>query len=164
MSTTPSGEKVYKYRIANIILLTTHEDAVREAILISHGGYTPRRDFFRRGSGLVVIPDGLTMEFASARCAETLVETGIEDAARVLAGFPYYTSETLKPGQHVDNYSLTYAAEGDLFTPSSHCDVIKISAGPKAHLSDIFNVYRTLGCTWKTLHYFPCRANKLLAA
>ena len=50
--------------IKNVIIKSINLNA-KKALLYSHGGYTPRRGFIRKGSGMVLVPEGVSLYFNS---------------------------------------------------------------------------------------------------
>ncbi|MBU9851973.1 putative adhesin [Rahnella aceris] len=129
----------------------------RKAMLLSHGGYTPQRSFFQRGSGSIVVPANLTLLFNSA---ENEPSIGTK-AMHLLQGYHQPSFETLKMGAVVKNYSLEYNKIFEGCLPTATFDLITITEKGKAHLSDLFDAIKMNRINYDTVHIFACRINKL---
>lgn len=131
----------------------------REAVVLCHGGYTPKRDFIRKGSGeFTLFVDQLT--FHSKHDTPAIGMQGLRFAqGQMCEGY----EETKKRGDVVTNYSLTADVKkyGNLDGMSFTRDVITIKEGIKVHLKDLLNELARHNMTYDNIHCFHCRIDKL---
>ncbi|WP_157659460.1 putative adhesin [Burkholderia ubonensis] len=127
------------------------------ALLLSHGGYTPRRNVFQRGSGYITIPTGITILFNSG---ENEPSIGTK-AMHLLQGHPIIPVDRKPAGAVIENYSLEYNELFERCLPTEHFDIVTISPQGKAHMSDLFDAIRIHKINYGSIHSFACRVNKL---
>jgi hypothetical protein len=137
------------------------------AVIISHGGYTPRRGWIRTGSGTTTVPDGITLHFYTDHDVVVVGGARAVDHARTGVKWDAAVARAPEPGGSiVTNYSLSPCddqgwTEGSI--PASdapgHLDVIMIRR-KKAHLSDVFAGIEHLGLPYTDIHSYHCRVNK----
>lgn len=133
---------------------------INRAVIVSQAGYTPKRNFFLTGSGLVTVPNGIIINFYTEHNKEfndlrfiNLYNSSPEKSIPVIC-------ETFLENDKIQNYSLT---KGDLYTNNNDSlagdfALISVMTG-KAHLSDIFNFCKNNKIN--IIHYFSSRLNKL---
>lgn len=158
---------IQQYGNLQFISLNDQMGPANGAVIISHGGYTPRRNFFQRGSGEQIVPKGLSLFFYTFQDWACVGGDRAVDLARTGKKWDNeQVAEMFASGTTVPNYSLTPAAdrgytEGSL--PASdnpnRLDVIMVYRD-KAHLSDIFRGIRALRLPYNVLHHYHCRVNK----
>ncbi|MEZ8103401.1 putative adhesin [Vibrio bivalvicida] len=139
------------------LMITSVNPMAESVLILSHGGYTPRRDKLRRGSGFVTIPLGITVEFNSD---EDRPSIGTK-ANHLLMGTPIVPISTSLPGSLIHNYSLSHNPLFDSYKPNNTYDLIKVSSDGKAHMKDVFAAIQQHGLRYKTIRSFHCRINKL---
>lgn len=136
-----------------------------EAIISTHGGYTPKRGPLKKGSGKTQVPGDINRElkvlFYSP--ADTVC---IGMAAQwMFQGFPSTqpVQETSAINDIVENYSLTHFENSKnwVVPDTSKYDLIRVLEGKKIHLSDVWEVIRVNALHYHTIHFFACRINKL---
>ncbi|MFA3763141.1 putative adhesin [Yersinia sp. 2466 StPb PI] len=142
--------------IKNVVIKSLNFNA-RKALLLSHGGYTPQRDFIRNGSGMVCVPAGATLFFNSD---ENRPSIGTK-AFHVLQGYPLAPVEIKQSGSIINNYSLEYNEIFERLKPTIEYDLISISPRGKAHMSDIFKMMQLKNKRYDIIHSVACRINKL---
>ncbi|WP_157637525.1 putative adhesin [Burkholderia ubonensis] len=140
----------------NIIIKSAGSHAPN-ALLLSHGGYTPRRNVLQPGSGSVTVPAGVTILFNSG---ENEPSIGTK-AMHLLQGYPVIPVDKKSPGVVIENYSLEYNELFDGCLPTEHFDLVTISQKGKAHMSDVFDAIRMYHINYSSIHNFACRVNKL---
>ncbi|WP_415869564.1 putative adhesin [Burkholderia ubonensis] len=140
----------------NIIIKSAGSHAPN-ALLLSHGGYTPKRNVLQSGSGRVIIPEGVTMLFNSGEDAPSIGTKAIH----LLRGYPIIPVDKKSPGAVIENYSLEYNELFDRCLPTEHFDLVIISQRGKAHMSDVFDGIRMHHINYSSIHSFACRVNKL---
>ncbi|HHR6132085.1 TPA: putative adhesin [Providencia alcalifaciens] len=118
--------------IKYIIIKSLNMNASK-ALLLSLGGYTPRRDRIRRGSGMICVPEGIHLFFNSEVDRPSI---GTK-AFHLLQGHVLGPVESMPPGSVINNYSLTYNKIFEKLKPTAEYDLITISLDGKAHLSDV---------------------------
>lgn len=144
---------VIKYK--NVVIKSV-DGTARKALLLSHGGYTPDRGVFRRGSGQVSVPQGMTLHFNST---EDRVSIGTR-AAHLLQGFQVDPVDTKSEGHIIKNYSLEYDSKFETYQPNDEYDLIIVSPDGKAHMNEVFDAIRVNNKNYETVHSFACRVNK----
>ncbi|MGI9275432.1 MAG: putative adhesin [Endozoicomonas sp.] len=131
----------------------------REAVVLCHGGYTPKRDIIRKGSGeFVLLTEQVT--FHSKHDTPAIGMHGLRFAqGEMIEGY----EEVKKRGEKVTNYSLTADVRkyGDLDGMSFSRDVITIKEGIKVHLKDLLNELALHNMNYENIHCFHCRIDKL---
>jgi hypothetical protein len=142
--------------MSNIVVKSLNSGA-RKVLLLSHGGYTPKRGFIRRGSGIVVVPMGLTLFFNSELDSPSIGTKAIH----LLQGFPLTPVDTKLEGSLINNYSLEYNALFERCLPTAGYDLMTISPRGKTHMKDVFNYIRSSQKGYELVHVFACRINKL---
>jgi hypothetical protein len=131
----------------------------KEAVIATHGGYTPRRGFFRRGSGKSTIPANVELVFYTG--ADGYLGGG---AQWFMQGYP--AKQAPIPAHGItENYSLTY---DDKIVPKIYSDhgydlIVIREEGAKAHLNDVWAALKAKNRQYSKIHCFFCRVNKLLA-
>jgi hypothetical protein len=138
------------------------------AVIISHGGYTPRRGFIRTGSGTTTVPHGITVHFYTDHDAVAVGGARAVDHARNGVKWDAAVARAPEgPGSVIPNYSLSPCDDQgwtEAQIPASdtvgHLDVIMIWQR-KAHLSDVFAGIASLGLPYTDIHSYHCRVNKL---
>lgn len=143
-------------KFRNIIISSVNLNA-ESALILTHGGYTPKRNALQTGSGYVVIPKGITIEFNSEEHRPSI---GTK-ASHLLAGHPISPIEIAPSGRLIHNYSLEHNPIFDRYQPNNTYDLIRVTRGKKAHIKDIFNAITVLGMDYKVIKSFHCRINKL---
>ena len=130
-----------------------------EAVILSHGGYTPKRDFIRRGSGeFVLFCEQLT--FHSKHDTPAVGMQGLRFAqGSMIEGYV----ESRKRGETVTNYRLTpdLRKYGDLDGMDFARDVITPREGIRVHLKDVLSDLEKHDMTYDNIHCFHCRIDKL---
>lgn len=139
------------------LIISSVNFTAKKALILSHGGYTPSQSKFRKGSGLVAIPHGLTMEFNSMR-NEPSIGT---KANHLLNGFDIPPQDTVVFGAFINNYSLTHNPLFDRYKPNEQYDLIRIDTVGKSHMTDVFEAIKTLDLGYTDIRSFACRINKL---
>lgn len=140
----------------NVVIKSINLNA-RKALILSHGGYTPRRDFIRNGSGMVYVPNGVTLYFNSE---ENRPSIGTK-VFHLLQGYPLPPVDIKLPGELINNYSLQCNEIFRNLSPTSEYDLITISSEGKAHMSDVFKVIYLKNKRYDIIHSVACRINKL---
>ena len=133
----------------------------KEAAIVTHGGYTPRRGPVRTGSGKSTVPSGITLNFYAP--ADTVC-VGTQAFWKVSTGTcnnPVVETCT-SSNPPTENYSLTHDDKVDswTFNDSWTIDLITVSSN-KAHLNDIWDGLSSLSLNYTVIHCFCCRINKL---
>ncbi|HHR6132376.1 TPA: putative adhesin [Providencia alcalifaciens] len=142
--------------IKNVVIKSLNFNA-RKALILSHGGYTPRRDFIRHGSGVVYVPKDVTLYFNSE---ENRPSIGTK-VFHLLQGYPLLPVEIKLPGDLINDYSLQYNEIFRNLNPTVEYDLITISLGGKAHMSDVFRAIQLKNKRYDIIHSVACRINKL---
>lgn len=145
-------------KVLNWKNLQIHTFGKDEVAVVAHGGYTPRRDFIRTGSGKSSAEIPIVFyshpNQAAINCGRTLIEgTGIVKSF-----------ETAPKGQEIENYSLKNdpdfeKAVGIIVQPVM--DFITIAGSGKAHMDEVWEAIRLFGLKYTKLHFVACRINKL---
>jgi len=142
------------YKNLNVTNLKTD---LYQSIIACHGGYTPRRNFIQRGSGELIIPDGIVINFYSNPDKPSIGKRAIN--AIINDTLPSI-SETVLPGQKVPNYSLTpdeHKFSNIIMNQDS--SFVLIRPINKCHLKDVIEF--CLKNNIKVINFFACRINKL---
>ena len=142
--------------IKNVIIKSINLNA-KKALLYSHGGYTQRRGFIRKGSGMVLVPEGVSLYFNSEANRPSV---GTK-AHWHLQGYPMDPVEIKPPVSIINDYSLTHNISDNGIMPTNEYDIITISKNGKAHVSDVFMAIRLQNKRYEIIHSVACRINKL---
>jgi hypothetical protein len=130
-----------------------------EAVVASHGGYTPRRLLVFSGSGKITIPANLEVRFYTYHdltCIGTRAAWGI-DTANGIAHLPFESATNTI----VTNYSLSHHEQTGTYPKENQArDAILVEDGAKAHLSDVLDVIAANNLPYTILHNFHCRVDK----
>ncbi|CDG96156.1 hypothetical protein L7750_13845 [Xenorhabdus bovienii] len=137
-------------------------DSARKGIILAHGGYTPERGFFQRGSGRTYVPLRITLV---CNCLHDKVSIGQKMADAILYPTPTnqmnYIPEDILGGSIIQNYSLTYNSKFEGYEPSKFVDVVTIKPNSKAHISDVFSAVTALNLHYERIYNVACRINKI---
>jgi hypothetical protein len=130
-------------------------------IIMAHGGYTPKRNFLQTGSGKIIIPKDITINFYTNHDNFSIGGRGVNLYLPRQNNPPPPIIETLIEGMEIENYSLAHNSNFDRLDEqsNSHITLIRILPNSKAHLKDVFDFCKIHKI--KVLHYFACRVNKL---
>lgn len=143
-------------RYLNVCIDSINPQA-QKAVILSHGGYTPKRNNIQKGSGKILVPAGLTLLFNSLEDSPSI---GTK-ALHLLQGFNVSPVDKALSGVLINNYSLTYNNIFNPVKPNEEYDLITISPAGKAHMSDVFDAIRIHNKRYINIHSFACRINKL---
>ncbi|WP_447770328.1 putative adhesin [Aeromonas veronii] len=144
------------YRHKNVVI-ATKGDGAKKAVIFAHGGFTPERGKFRKGSGTAVIPNFTRLHFNARHGSPSI---GLKGGHMLQNGNSIDPLDVCLPGSKITNYSLTFNAKFEPFEPSSEYDVIKISPQGKAHMTDVFDALKIYGLMYEQIHSFACRIDK----
>ncbi|PHM61001.1 putative adhesin [Xenorhabdus ishibashii] len=136
-------------------------NSARTAIILAHGGYTPKRNYFCQGSGYTYVPFRIKLVF---NCKPDGVSIGKKMADDVL----YFNSHSnhlityeILGGSIIKNYSLTHNDKFSDYEPNNQVDIIEIKPHSKAHMSDVFEAINKLNLGYQLIYNVACRINKL---
>ncbi|MBE8596747.1 putative adhesin [Xenorhabdus sp. BG5] len=136
-------------------------NSARTAIILAHGGYTPKRNYFCQGSGHTYVPFRIELVF---NCKPDGVSIGKKMADDVLY-FNNYSNHTrtneILGGSIIKNYSLTHNDKFSDYEPNNQVDIIEIKPHNKAHMSDVFEAINKLNLGYRLIYNVACRINKL---
>lgn len=141
--------------------ISNYSDKSFAALIMAHGGYTPRQNFMQRGSGKIKIPKNIVINFYTDADNFSIGGRG-HNVYSPSQNFPAPPIiETLIEGMETENYSLSHHPQFEKMRDTSQSNIILIRILPntKAHLSDVFKFCEMYQI--KVLHYFACRVNKL---
>ncbi len=143
----------------NLQLKRFNSKANTEAAIITHGGYTPAKGIFHKGSGTTHIPIGITVEMyapADTVCVGTNAYWKVSTGSCTNA-----PAETLNQNDITENYSLEHDEKTDAwsFNDEWKMDIFLVTK-KKAHLTDIWDFIRTHNLPYTKIHAFFCRVNK----
>jgi hypothetical protein len=140
----------------NVVIKSASATHANEAIILSHGGYTPSKIFGLGGSGTTTTPAGTTVKFNASHDNYGVYTHGLH----LLGGAPATFNETVPANSRITNYSLENHDKCDFVNPNTNYDVITISPLGKAHLSDVFEALKQNGIQYTAINSFHCRVNK----
>ncbi|BET97089.1 putative adhesin [Xenorhabdus taiwanensis] len=136
-------------------------NSARTAIILAHGGYTPKRNYFCQGSGLTYVPFRIKLVF---NCKHDGVSIGQQMVNSVfdLNGYSNHSgTDEVLGGSIIKNYSLTYSDKLSVHDSKNQVDIIEIKPNSKAHMSDVFDAINELNLGYRLIYCTACRINKL---
>jgi|GEM_PF-898136 len=156
--------RVLKHR--KITIVQSEINYKREAIIISHGGYSSRKDFLRRGSPTISIPYNVRNLFFNSAHGEPVYGGMVFlllSPENVV--FPRPPKEELSAGENVVDYNITTGEEilfaNQLRLKDPGYDIIYPEPFMRhVHLSDVFAAIEYFGLHYQKVYANFCRVDK----